>query len=57
MRLGYVMTVHQDGEGGPPFYTMNLEGVGEQQTEGERLFPVATDSSHSPTRPVPHTPS
>jgi hypothetical protein len=24
MHLGSVISVHQDGEGGPPFYTMNL---------------------------------
>jgi hypothetical protein len=34
MRLRYVVAVHGDGEGGPPFYTVYLEGLGEKQIEG-----------------------
>jgi hypothetical protein len=33
MRLGYVVAVHGDGKGGPPFYTAYLEGIGEKQVE------------------------
>jgi hypothetical protein len=32
MILGYVVAVHGDGKGGPPFYTAYIEGVG-----GDRL--------------------
>jgi hypothetical protein len=52
MHIGSVMDVHRDGEGGTTFYTVNLEGVGGVQTEGERLFPVASNSSQGPTRPL-----
>jgi hypothetical protein len=35
---------------------MNLEGVGEKQTEGDCLFHVAVDSSQGPTHHVHHVP-
>jgi hypothetical protein len=41
MHLGYVLAVHGDVKGGPPFYTAYLEGLGEKQVEGQRLFHVA----------------
>jgi hypothetical protein len=56
MPIGSVMAVYQDGEGWPPFYIVNLEGVGEGQTEGERLLPVTADSPQGPTHPVHHAP-
>jgi hypothetical protein len=31
MHIGSIMTVHQDGKGGLPFYTVNLQGVRERQ--------------------------
>jgi hypothetical protein len=33
MRLGYVVAVHRDGKGGPPFYLAYIEGLG----GGDRL--------------------
>jgi hypothetical protein len=48
MRLGYVVAVHGDGKGGPPFNTAYLEGLGEKQVEGQRLFPVAAQEEHPP---------
>jgi hypothetical protein len=41
MCLGYVVAVHGDGKGGPPFHAAYLEGLGEKQVEGQRIFPVA----------------
>jgi hypothetical protein len=41
MLLGYVVAVHGDGKGGPPFYIAYLEGLGGKQVKGQRLFPVA----------------
>jgi hypothetical protein len=35
MHLGYVVAVHGDGKGGPPFYTAYLEELGEKQVEGQ----------------------
>jgi hypothetical protein len=52
MRLGYVVTVHVDKEGGAPFYTVNLEGFGEKHIEGQHLFPVASDSQKVHAPPV-----
>jgi hypothetical protein len=46
--LGYVVTVHGDGKGGPPFYTAYLEGRGGKQVEGQRLFPVAAQDDQPP---------
>jgi hypothetical protein len=40
MHVGYVVPVHGDGKGFPPFYIAYLEGLGEKQVEGQRLFPV-----------------
>jgi hypothetical protein len=48
MLLGYVLTVHGDGKGCPPFYTAYLEGFGEQHVEGHRLFPVAAQDEQPP---------
>jgi hypothetical protein len=48
MRLGYVVAVHVDGKGGPPFYTAYLEGLGEKQVEGQRLFPVSAQDDQLP---------
>jgi hypothetical protein len=48
MRLGYVVTAHGDIEWGVPFYTVNLEGFGEKQIEGQCLFPVASQEEHVP---------
>jgi hypothetical protein len=33
MLLGYVVAVHGDGKGGPPFYTVYIEGLGGKQVE------------------------
>jgi hypothetical protein len=41
MLLGYFVAVHGYGNGGPPFYTAYLEGVGGEQVEGQLLFTVA----------------
>jgi hypothetical protein len=38
--LGYYVAVFGDGEGGGPFRTVYLEGLGEKQIEGQRLFPT-----------------
>jgi hypothetical protein len=47
--IGYVVAVHGDGKGGPPFYTAYLEGFGGKQVEGHILFPVAAqDNQHPP---------
>jgi hypothetical protein len=54
MILGYVVAVHGDGKGGPPFYTAYLERFGGKQVEGHRLFPVAAQYDHPPVSvPVP----
>jgi hypothetical protein len=55
MRLGYVVAVHGDGKGGPPFYTAYLEGLEGKQVEGQRLFPVAAQDDQPPhmSAPVP----
>jgi hypothetical protein len=53
MIIGYVVTVHGDGNGCPPFYTTYLEGFGEQQVEGHRLFPVAAQDDQPPPGYVP----
>jgi hypothetical protein len=57
MRLGYVVAVHGDGKGGPPFYTAYLEGLGEKQVEGQRLFPVAVKEEHPPLCPIQSHPT
>jgi hypothetical protein len=54
MILGYVVAVHGDGKGGPPFYTSYLEGLGVKQVEVQRLFPVAAQDDQPPyVRPSP----
>jgi hypothetical protein len=55
MRLGYAVAVYGYGKGGPPFYTAYLEGLGEIQVEGQRLFHVAAQEEHPPhlSTPVP----
>jgi hypothetical protein len=55
MCLSYVVAVHVDRKGGPPFYTAYLEGLGEKQVEGQRLFPVASQDEQPPpvSAPVP----
>jgi hypothetical protein len=55
MILGYAVAIHGDGNGGPLFYTAYLEGPGEQQVEGQRLFPVAAQDDQPPpvSAPVP----
>jgi hypothetical protein len=53
MRLGYVATVNGDIEGGAPLYTVNLEGFGEKQIEGQHIFSVASQEKHVPPVPVP----
>jgi hypothetical protein len=53
IHLGYVVEVHVDGGGGSLYYTVNLEGIGEKQTEGHRLFPVASDSQEKLSPPDP----
>jgi hypothetical protein len=56
MRLGYVVAVHGDRKGGPPFYTTYLEGLGEKQVEVQRLFPVDAQEGHPPLcPPQPHS--
>jgi hypothetical protein len=44
MHFSYDVAVHVDGEGGAPYYILNMEGCGEKQTERQCLFPVASDS-------------
>jgi hypothetical protein len=51
--LGYGVAVHGDGERGPPFYTVYLEGLGETQIEGQRIFPVAAQEDQVTPVPVP----
>jgi hypothetical protein len=53
MILGYVVTVNGDGKGCPPFYTAYLEGFGEKQVEGHRLFPVADHDDQPPPVSIP----
>jgi hypothetical protein len=48
MRLGYWDAVHRDRKGGPPFYTEYLEGLGEKQVEGQRLFLLLLKSNTPP---------
>jgi hypothetical protein len=48
MRLVYVVAFHGDGNGGPPFYTAYLEGLGEKQVEGQQLFHVAAKDDQPP---------
>jgi hypothetical protein len=43
MCLGYGVAVNVDGEGGAPYYTVNLEGWGDKQTEGQCFPRVASD--------------
>jgi hypothetical protein len=38
MLLGYVVTVHGDGKGVPPFYTAYLEGLGENRFKDSDCF-------------------
>jgi hypothetical protein len=52
MSLGYVITVHVDREGGP-LYTVNLEGFGGKQIEGQHLFHVDSDPQEMYAPPVP----
>jgi hypothetical protein len=54
MILGYIVAVHGDGKGGPPFYTSYLKGFGGKQVDCHRLFPVAAQDDHPPcVRPSP----
>jgi hypothetical protein len=53
MILGYVVAVHGDGKGGPPFYTAYLEGFGGKQVEEHRIFPVAAQDDQPPPVSVP----
>jgi hypothetical protein len=46
--LGYVMTVHGDGKGCPPFCTSYLEGFVEKKFEGHMIFPVTAQDDHPP---------
>jgi hypothetical protein len=55
MLLGYVVEVHGDGKGGPPFYAAYLEGFGEKQVEGHRIFPVAAQDDQPPPCVRPST--
>jgi hypothetical protein len=48
MILGYDVAVHGDGKGGPPFYTVYLEGFGGKQVEGHQLFHVAAQDDQPP---------
>jgi hypothetical protein len=58
MILGYVAKVHGDGKGCPPFYTAAyLEGFGEKQVEGHRLFPVAAQDDQPPLCPFQYHPT
>jgi hypothetical protein len=38
MLLGYVVAVHGDGKGGPPFYTAYFEGLGENRLKDSDYF-------------------
>jgi hypothetical protein len=51
MILGYVVAVHGDGKGGPPFYTEYLEGFGGKQVQGHQLFPVDAQDDQPPLYP------
>jgi hypothetical protein len=53
MILGYVVAVHGDRKGYPPFYTAYLEGFGEKQVEGHRFFPVEAQYDQPPFASVP----
>jgi hypothetical protein len=53
MVLGYVVAVHRDWKGGPPFYTAYLEGFGGKQVEGRRIFPVAAQDDQPPPVSAP----
>jgi hypothetical protein len=53
--LGYLVTVHGDGKGCPPFYTACLEVFGEKQVEGHRLFHVAAQNDQPPPCVHPST--
>jgi hypothetical protein len=55
MIVGHVLTVHGDGKGCPPFYTAYLEGFGEKQVEGHRLFSVAAQNDQPPPCVRPST--
>jgi hypothetical protein len=48
MSLGYVVSVHGDGKGGPPFYKSYLEGLVEKQVEGQRLSLLLLKRSRCP---------
>jgi hypothetical protein len=48
MSLGYVAAVHEYEEGGAPFYTLYLEGLGEKQIEGHHLSPVVDQEEQPP---------
>jgi hypothetical protein len=48
MIQGYVVAVHGDGKGTPPFYTSYIEGFWGKQVEGHRLFPVAAQDDNPP---------
>jgi hypothetical protein len=56
MRVVYVVEVHGDGKVGPPFYTSYLEGLGEKQVEGQRLFPFSAQEEQDPPAYVPVPP-
>jgi hypothetical protein len=57
MRLGYVVAVHGDGKGGPPFYKAYLEGIGGKHVEGLRLFHVAAQYDQPPPCPPQYHPT
>jgi hypothetical protein len=57
MILSYVVKVHGDGKGGPTFYAANLEGFGENQVEGHRLFPVAAQDDQPHLCPPQYHPT
>jgi hypothetical protein len=43
-----------DGGGESHYYTVHLEGTGEKQSEGHRLFHVASKSQEKLPPPEPH---
>jgi hypothetical protein len=51
MFLGYVVAVHGDGKGGPPFYTAYLEGLGENRLKDSDFFLSMLKMISSPTCP------
>jgi hypothetical protein len=57
MRLVYVVAVHGDRKGRPPFYTAYLKGLGEKQAEGQRLFTVAAQEEQPPLCPFQQYPT